>query len=179
MTSPPRLTTPRRMKAGKTQEVTTLDNAGPLLETKLYVPKVRRSLVARPRLIERMSHGAESKLTLISAPAGFGKTTILTEWLAATAAAERSAAWLSLDQNDNQAAPFWTYLITALQAVAPTVGASALSLLQEPQPPRIESVLATVLNELAAVPNDIVLVLDDYHAIDAPDIQGGMAFLLE
>jgi LuxR family transcriptional regulator, maltose regulon positive regulatory protein len=150
-----------------------------LLETKLYVPKVRRSLVARPRLVERMSRGAESKLTLISAPAGFGKTTILTEWLAATAAAERSAAWLSLDQDDNQSAPFWTYLITALQVVAPTVGANALSLLQEPQPPPIEGVLTTVLNELAALPNDIVLVLDDYHAIDAPDIQGGMAFLLE
>jgi LuxR family transcriptional regulator, maltose regulon positive regulatory protein len=163
----------------ETQEVTTLDNSGPLLETKLHVPKVRRSLVARPRLIERMSHGAESKLTLISAPAGFGKTTILTEWLAATAGAERSAAWLSLDQGDNRAAAFWTYLITALQTVTPAFGAGVLSLLQEPQPPPIEIVLATVLNELAAVPNDIVLVLDDYHAIDAPDIQGGMAFLLE
>jgi len=167
------------MKAGKAQEVTTLDNAGPLLETKLHVPRVRHSLVARPRLIKRMSLGAQSKLTLISAPAGFGKTTILTEWLAATAAAERSAAWLSLDQGDNQAAAFWTYLIAALQTVTPAFGASALSLLQEPQPPPIEIVLATVLNELAAVPNDIVLVLDDYHAIDAPDIQGGMAFLLE
>ena len=75
--------------------------------------------------------------------------------------------------------PFWTYLIAALQTVAPGVGASALSLLQEPQPPPIETVLAPLLNELSAVPNDIVLVLDDYHVVDAHDIQDGMAFLLE
>jgi LuxR family maltose regulon positive regulatory protein len=159
--------------------VTTLDNAGPLLETKLYVPRLRRGLVARPRLIERMGRGAESKLTLISAPAGFGKTTLLTEWLAAVPGSERSAAWLSLDQNDNQPAFFWTYLMAALQTVAPGVGARALFLLQGPQPPPIETVLATVLNELTAVPNDIVLVLDDYHVIDAHDVTDGMAFLLE
>ena len=76
----------------------TLDNVGPLLETKLYVPRLRRGLVARPRLSERLSRGAESKLTLISAPAGFGKTTLLAEWLAAAPADERSVAWLSLDQ---------------------------------------------------------------------------------
>ena len=161
------------------RDVTTLDNAGPLLETKLYVPRLRRGLVARPRLSERLSRGAESKLTLVSAPAGFGKTTLLAEWLAAAPADERSAAWLSLDPGDNEPASFWTYLIAALQTVAPGVGASALSLLQAPQPPPIETVLATLLNELGAVPNDVVLVLDDYHVIDARDIQDGMAFLLE
>jgi LuxR family maltose regulon positive regulatory protein len=153
--------------------------AGPLLETKLYIPKLRRGLVARPRLSERLSRGVESKLALISAPAGFGKTTLLAEWLAAAPAGEQSAAWLSLDQGDNQPASFWAYLITALQTVAPGVGASALSLLQAPQPPPIETILATLLNELSAVPNDIVLVLDDYHEVDTHDIQGGMAFLLE
>jgi LuxR family maltose regulon positive regulatory protein len=158
--------------------VTTLDNAGPLLETKLYVPRLRRGLVARPRLIERMRRGAESKLTLISAPAGFGKTTLLAEWLAAAPAAERSAAWVSLDQDDNQPVSFWTYVITALQTVAPGVGARALSQLQGPPPP-IETFLATLLNELTAAPNDVVLVLDDYHVIDAPDIDDGMAFLLD
>ena len=91
----------------------------------------------------------------------------------------RSAAWLSLDPGDNEPASFWTYLIAALQTAAPGVGASALSLLQGPQPPPIETVLATLLNELGAVPNDVVLVLDDYHVVDAPDIQDGMAFLLE
>ncbi len=159
--------------------MTTLDNAGPLLETKLYVPRPRRGLVARPGLSERLSRGAESKLTLISAPAGFGKTTLLAEWLAAAPAGERSTAWLSLDLADNEAAPFWTYLVAALQTVAPGAGARALSLLQGPQPPPIETILATLLNELTVVPNDLVLVLDDYHVIDAHDINDGMAFLLE
>jgi LuxR family maltose regulon positive regulatory protein len=158
--------------------VSTLDKAGPLLETKLYVPTLRRGLVARPRLSERLSHGAQSKLSLISAPAGFGKTTLLTEWLAAAPADERSTAWLSLDPSDNQAASFWPYLIAALRTVAPDVGATALALLESPQPP-IEAVLATLLNEFSALPNDFVLVLDDYHAIDAREIQDGMTFLLE
>jgi ATP-dependent transcriptional regulator len=159
--------------------MTTLDNTGPLLETKLYVPRLRRGLVARPRLIERMRRGAESKLTLISAPPGFGKTTLLAEWLASAPARAQSVAWLSLDQADNQPVSFWTYLITALQTVAPGVGASGLALLQEPKPPPIETVLATLLNQLSGVPNEIVLVLDDYHEVDTHDIQGGMAFLLE
>ena len=159
--------------------MTVLDTAGPLLETKLYVPGLRRGLVARPRLSERLGSGAESKLTLISAPAGFGKTTLLAEWLAVAPAAERSVAWLSLDQADNQPVSFWTYLVAALQTVAPGIGTRALSLLQEPQPPPIETVLATLLNELSAMPNDVVLVLDDYHVIDAHDVQDGMAFLLE
>jgi LuxR family maltose regulon positive regulatory protein len=153
--------------------------ATPLLETKLYVPKLRRSLVVRPRLHEQLSHGTESKLTLISAPAGFGKTTVLAEWLAADPAGGPSAAWLSLDPDDTGPASFWSYVIAALQTVAPEVGAAALSLLQAPRPPPIETVLAPLLNELSAMPNDIVLVLDDYHVVDVPDIQGGMAFLLE
>jgi LuxR family maltose regulon positive regulatory protein len=126
-----------------------------------------------------MSRGAESKLTLVSAPAGFGKTTLLAEWLASDPAREQSVAWLSLDQADNQPLSFWPYLIAALQTVAPGVGASALSSLQESQPPPIETVLSSLLNELSVVPNDIVLVLDDYHEVDTHDIQGGMAFLLE
>jgi LuxR family transcriptional regulator, maltose regulon positive regulatory protein len=151
--------------------------ASPLVETKLYPPKLRRSLVARPRLSGRLGRGGESRLTLVSAPAGFGKTTLLAEWLAATPT-ERSVAWLSLDESDSQPASYWTYLITALQAVAPGVGASALPLLQSAQAP-IETVLTTVLNDLGSVPNDIYLVLDDYHLVDGPDIQAGMTFLLE
>ena len=123
--------------------------------------------------------GAESKLTLISAPPGFGKTTLLAAWLAAAPADGRSVAWLSLDRADSQPATFWTYLITALQTVAPGVGASALSLLQESQPPPIETVLALVLNDLGAVANEVVLVLDDYHEVDTHELQGGMAFLVE
>jgi LuxR family transcriptional regulator, maltose regulon positive regulatory protein len=151
--------------------------ASPLVETKLYIPKLRRSLVARPRLSGRLRRGAASRLTLISAPAGFGKTTLLAEWLAATPT-ERSVAWLSLDEGDSQPASYWTYLITALQAVVPGVGTSTLPLLQSGQPP-IETVLTTVLNELSTVPNDVYLVLDDYHLVDGPDVQAGMTFLLE
>jgi LuxR family maltose regulon positive regulatory protein len=151
--------------------------ASPLVETKLYPPKLRRSLVARPRLSGRLGRGGGSRLTLISAPAGFGKTTLLAEWLAATPT-ERSVAWLSLDESDGQPASYWTYLITALQAVVPGVGASALPLLQSAQAP-IETVLTMVLNELRSVASDIYLVLDDYHLVDGPDIQAGMTFLLE
>jgi len=155
------------------------DDAGPLLETKFYVPRLRRGVVVRPRLSERLRRGAESKLTLISAPAGFGKTTLLAEWLAAGPAGRPSVAWLSLDSTDNHPVSFWTYLIAALQSVAPEVGASALSLLRAPEPPPIERVLAPLLNELAAVAHDIVLVLDDDHAVDAHEVQAGMAYLLE
>src|SRR5690348_8158066 len=108
--------------------------AGPLLETKLHVPRWRRSLVARPRLSERLSRGTQSALTLVSAPAGFGKTTLLAEWLAVAAAGGRSVAWLSLDQRDNDPALFWTYVVAALNTGSPGGGAGALSLLQPPQP---------------------------------------------
>ncbi len=152
--------------------------AGPLLETKLRVPRLRRALVARPRLSERLSRGAESALTLVSAPAGFGKTTLLTEWLADAPADGRSAAWLSLDQRDNDPAMFWTYLIAALQTAAPGVGTGALVQLQSPPAP-IEAVLATLLNDLGALSGSVVLVLDDFHVIDAREIHEGMAFMLE
>ena len=151
---------------------------GPLLATKLYVPRRRRGVVSRPRLSERLEGGAEAKLLLVSAPAGFGKTTLLAEWLAARAD-DRRAAWLSLDQSDNDPRSFWIYLIAALQAVERGVGASALGLLQSPQPPPIETILATVLNELSALADDVVLVLDDYHIVENRDIQDGMTFLLE
>jgi LuxR family transcriptional regulator, maltose regulon positive regulatory protein len=150
--------------------------AGPLLETKLQAPRRRRDLVARPRLSERLSRGAESELTLISAPAGFGKTTLLADWLADTASSGGSAAWLSLDQRDNDPALFWTYVVTAVKT-AYEVGADALTLLQSQQ--SIETVIASLLNDLQTVSNDVVLVLDDYHLIDARDVQEEMAFLLE
>src|SRR5580700_6520630 len=153
-----------------------------LLETKFYVPRSRRDLVPRPRLAERLDRGTALKLVLVSAPAGFGKTTLLTEWLAAgpdARAGERLAAWLSLDRADNDPASFWTYVVAALRTAAPGVGESALALLQAPQPPPIETVLTALLNDLGALAGDIVLVLDDYHVVDASDVQDGMAFLLD
>ena len=151
----------------------------PLLETKLYVPRRRRGVVPRARLIDRLNRGAEGKLTLVSAPAGFGKTTLLAEWLAAAPDDGKLSAWLSLDESDNDAASFWKYLIAALQTMAPEIGADALAVLQSPRPPPIATVLATVLNELNAIAQDLVLVLDDYHVIDAHDIHTGMVFLLD
>ncbi|MDQ3643536.1 MAG: AAA family ATPase, partial [Actinomycetota bacterium] len=152
--------------------------ASPLLETKLHVPERRRSVVPRSRLIERLRRGAESALTLVSAPAGFGKTTLLTEWLTAAPVEGTAAAWLSLDQRDNDPALFWTYMITALRTAKPAVGANALALLSSGPAP-MEAVLATLLNDVQALQHEVVLVLDDYHLIEAHDVHEGMAFLLE
>jgi len=146
----------------------------PLLETKLYLPKWSADRVSRSRLIDRIY--PQRKLTLISAPAGFGKTTLLAEWVAAVPT--RRIAWVSLDQSDNDPAVFWTYLITALQNIQPSLGGRSLWLLQSPQPPPIESILMTLLNELTAVEADVVLILDDYHAIETPTIHRGISFLL-
>ncbi|HLL62625.1 MAG TPA: helix-turn-helix transcriptional regulator, partial [Propionibacteriaceae bacterium] len=118
-------------------------------------------------------------LTLVSAPAGFGKTTLLAEWLTAPPAEKVLATWLSLDQRDNDPAVFWPYVVAALRTADPGVGENALSLLRSPQPPAIEVALATLLNDLNALPNEVVLVLDDYHLIESREIQDGMAFLVE
>ncbi|MDQ1664054.1 MAG: hypothetical protein QOH75_85 [Actinomycetota bacterium] len=151
---------------------------GPLLESKLHVPARRPGTVARARLNERLGGVSNSALTVLSAPAGFGKTTLLTEWLAAVPAGGPSTAWLSLDARDNDPTLFWTYVVAALQAANDGVGASALSLLQSPQP-STEAAIAVLLNDLHSVPHDILLVLDDYHLIEAPEVHDGMAFLLE
>ena len=119
----------------------------------------------------RVLHG---KLTLISAPAGFGKTTLVSAWVAAC---RRPVAWLSLDDGDNDPARFLTYLIAALQTVAPSIGAGALGLLQSTQPPPIESILTTLLNDMTAVPDPLILVLDDYHALDSKPVDQALAFL--
>jgi LuxR family maltose regulon positive regulatory protein len=154
----------------------------PVLETKLYLPRPRPGLVLRPRLSRRLDVGTTGKLVLVSAPAGFGKTTLLADWLALREAVpehERSVAWLSLDRGDNEPATFWTYVIAALRTVAPGLGTSELALLASPQPPPIDLVLTTLLNELGAAAEDLVLVLDDYHVIESREVQDAMGFLLE
>ncbi|HEX5524072.1 MAG TPA: helix-turn-helix transcriptional regulator, partial [Pedococcus sp.] len=151
--------------------------AGPLIATKLYVPKLRADLVARPRLLERLRR-AGSRLTLVSAPAGFGKTTLLAEWLGTTPGDDRAVAWVSLEPSDNEPASFWTYVVTALEGAVPTVGSGALELLGS-APLATDLVLTTLLNELAAAPGEVWLVLDDYHLVDNHDVGEGMAFLLE
>lgn len=156
-----------------------------LLETKLYIPRPPRGLLPRPRLSERLDRGAASTLMLVSAPAGFGKSTLLADWLAtsppgsASPAGQRSVAWLSLDSGDSHPVTFWTYVVAALQTVVPGVGACALGLLQGPQPVPTTAVLTTMLNDLAAVDRELMLVLDDYHVVSAPEVQDGMRFLLD
>jgi LuxR family maltose regulon positive regulatory protein len=152
-------------------------NAAPLLLTKLHAPRRRREVVYRSRLNSRLSRARQPALTLVSAPAGFGKTTLLGEWFGESDGDDRSTAWLSLDARDNDPAVFWSYVVAALQTVAPAVGETAMSLLHSSQ--SLESVVAALLNDLGEVTSDVVLVLDDYHVIESADLQHSMRFLLE
>ncbi len=148
----------------------------PLLTTKLYIPPVRPELVSRPRLIERLNAGQHRKLTLISAPAGFGKTTLLSEWVHQ---ADVPVAWLSLAEEDNDPARFLTYAIAALQTIDRELGNTALAMLQSPQPTATESVLTVLINDLAEMAGSCALVLDDYHVIEAQPIDQALTFLLD
>jgi LuxR family maltose regulon positive regulatory protein len=130
-----------------------------------------------------MNEGLPSgrRLTLISASAGFGKTTLVSEWVAGCG---QPVAWLSLDEGDNDPTRFLTYLVAALQTAAlqtnaSDIGAGVLGVLQSPQPPPIESILTTLINEITAIADHFVLVLDDYHVIDARPIDDALTFLLE
>jgi LuxR family maltose regulon positive regulatory protein len=148
----------------------------PLLTTKLYIPPVRPELVSRPRLIERLNQGLHRKLTLVSAPAGFGKTTLLSE---SVGGCGRPVAWLSLDKGDNDPTRFWAYFIAALQTVRADIGETALAMLRSSQPPPIEAILTTLINEVAEGADAFAFVLDDYHVIEAQPIRSALAFLLD
>jgi LuxR family maltose regulon positive regulatory protein len=148
----------------------------PILATKLYRPPPRPQVVCRPRLIERLNKGLHGKLTLLSAPAGFGKTTLVSEWLAAC---KRPSAWLSLDAGENDPVRFLTYLIAAVQTIAPTLGKGVLDVLHSPQPPSTEVLLTTLLNDLTTIPGPFVLVLDDYHLLDAKAVDQVLTSLVE
>jgi LuxR family maltose regulon positive regulatory protein len=151
----------------------------PLLMTKLSVPFVRPSLVARPVLSEKLDEGLGRKLTLLSAPAGFGKTTLLSSWIGELSDDGRPLAWLSLDPSDNDPARFWRYFVTAIDQLKPDSGEIALLLLGSPQAPPIEAILTTVLNELGNLPAEAVLVLDDYHLIESQAIHEALTFLID
>ncbi len=159
----------------------------PILATKLNIPPHRRKVVLRPGLIERLDESLHGKLALIAAPAGFGKTTLVSEWAHAigSAAPPVAVAWLSLDEGDNDQTRFLIYLVTALQMAADRqlpagrIGEGVLGALQSPQPPPAELVLTTLLNEVGSLPGLFVLVLDDYHLIDSRAIDHAVAFLIE
>jgi LuxR family maltose regulon positive regulatory protein len=158
----------------------------PILATKLYIPPPRPGMVLRPRLIEQLNDGLVkgSRLTLVSASAGFGKTTLVSEWIASC---ERPVAWLSLDKGDHDLTRFLTYFIAALQTIKAGIGESLLPALQSLQLPQAEAILTTLLNEIATIPNNpsagsrqrFILVLDDYHLVESKQVDQVLAFLLE
>ncbi len=147
----------------------------PILATKLFIPNPRHNIITRPRLKELLDRGLNGKLSLISAPAGFGKTTLAAEWAANCG---RPAAWLSLDEQDSLPTRFLAYLTAALQKIEAGFGESVLAMLQSPQPPSTQAILTALINEIAALPEPFVLVLDDYHAIDSKAVDDALAFLL-
>jgi len=171
--------------------------SAPILATKLYIPQPRQKVVVRARLREQLNNALQCKLTLISAPAGFGKTTLIAEWLYASgflvsdlAGARKSenqksklrnsVAWLSLDAQDSAPARFLAYLVAALQTILPELGKNILPALQAPQPPPAEAILTALLNEIvAARAAPFILVLDDYHLIDSTQVDRALAFLIE
>jgi LuxR family maltose regulon positive regulatory protein len=147
-----------------------------LLRTKLFIPRPRKNLVARSRLIERLNAGLDKKLSLIAAPAGFGKTTLLSEWIPQS---PNCVTWLSLDKDDNDPVKFWAYFIKSLQGLQAELGAGAYSLLHSPQVPPITSILTSLINDIAAFPNTFSMVLDDYHVIEFHAIHEDLTFLIE
>jgi LuxR family maltose regulon positive regulatory protein len=152
--------------------------SAPILATKLYIPPPRPGIVPRPRLVEQLKAGLakDGKLTLISASAGFGKTTLVCEWIAGCG---RPVAWVSLDEADTNPIHFLAYLVTALQTIESKIGTDVLAAIQSTQPPSVESLLTVLLNEIIALPDKFILVLDDYHAIDSKPVDQVLTFLLE
>ncbi|HEX2986672.1 MAG TPA: AAA family ATPase, partial [Chloroflexota bacterium] len=148
----------------------------PLLSTKLYVPPAQPEVVLRPRLIEQLKEGLARRLTLISAPAGFGKTTLLSQWLAQCG---QAIAYVALDEGDNDLARFLSYVIVALGKADPSFGAAAKSALPILSHQPVEIVLTALINDAAEAGRDSVLVLDDYHAVESPAVHKAVAFLLD
>ena len=153
-----------------------MQNTDSLIRTKIRLPFTRQRLVSRSRLQEQVMQGLYGPLTLITAPAGFGKTTLVASCIAGCGI---PAAWLSLDKNDNQSGRFLTYLIAALQAADSRIGSEAAQLMAGIQQAPSEAVLTSLINDLDRANNEIVLVLDDYHLISSPLVHEGVAFLLE
>lgn len=148
----------------------------PLLKTKLFVPRTRAELVLRPRLTEQLAAGLNRRLTLVSAPAGTGKTTLLAEWIQQH---RPSVAWVSLDEGDNDPTRLASYLIAALNLIEASLGQEARALLAASHSPAFKAILSLLINDLAGCSQSLVLVLDDYHLIEEPAIHEGFAFLLD
>lgn len=148
----------------------------PILATKLYIPPPRSKIVLRPHLIERLNAGLQHKLTLISAPVGYGKTTLVSDWLSTL---KNQAAWLSLDPEDDEPRRFWAYVVAALQTIQPELGLTMLAMLQAPQLPPIENILSDLINQITSLSDKMILVLDDYHLLTSSSLHQGINFLLD
>ena len=146
-----------------------------LLATKLYVPRPRPGFLARPRLLQRLTEGTAGALTLVCAPAGFGKTSLLGDWARRS---RQPVAWLSLDGGDSDPTRFWRYVAAALDGLRPGVGQRVDALFQGGQPP-LEAVVTLVVNELVEGSGEVVLVLDDYHLVEGPAVHQSLELLLE
>src|SRR5215211_2562631 len=147
-----------------------------LLATKLHIPRARPGFVVRPRLVDRLAQAHGGELTLVCAPAGFGKTALLADWARRD---PRPVAWLSLDDADNDPVRFWRYAAAALDKMRPGVAEWVAALLQGLQPTSFQAVVTTLVNELAGVAEEVVLVLDDYHLVQAPQVHQSLEFLLQ
>src|SRR5512132_3208997 len=147
-----------------------------LLATKLHVPRPRPGFVPRPRLLERLTEGIATALTLVCAPAGFGKTSVLAEWAKGR---PEPVAWLSLDHGDSDPARFWRYVAAALDGLRTGIASQVAALLRGPQQAPLEAVVTALVNKLAAWPDEVVLIADDYHLIDAAAVHDSLAMLLE
>ena len=155
------------------------DELDTLVATKLYLPRPPDRVVTRPRLLARLDAILTSPLTLIAAPAGFGKTTLLVAWLRQHVARGHPVAWLALDASDSDPIQFLRYLVAALQSIAPSVGTTVLPLLRSAQVAPVHAVLPALINDLVTLPEQSVVVLDDYHVIETPAVHQALAFLVE
>jgi LuxR family maltose regulon positive regulatory protein len=156
-----------------------MSSAPGILTTKIHIPPARPSLVARPRLTARLNEGSGRPLTLVSAPAGYGKTTLLSEWCATKRGRDTPLAWLSLDNEDNDPSRFLTYLLAALGTLRPGLGATALAALQSAHPAPINAILTSLIGDLSEMDRPFLLVLDDYHLITAHPVHEAAAFVLD
>ena len=153
--------------------------SAPLLTTKLYPPQARSNIVPRPRLTDQLIEGLNRKLILISAPAGFGKSTLLAEWRAGREGDQMPMAWVSLDSGDSDPARFWSYVVSALESIHPGFGNEVSKMLLSPDFPPLEELLNTLINEVSSTECEFALVLDDYYLIDSQLVHDGITYLLE
>ena len=152
----------------------------PLIATKLRPPRTPKNLVVRARLLERLERDPERRLTLLSAPAGFGKTTLLGEWVESLTRGGHTAAWVSLGEGDNDPVRFLSYLVAAIRTTGGEgFSEGVLAALRSAEPPRMEALLGVLINEIAELPDETTVVLDDYHLIDSEDVHTIVSFMLE